>query len=69
MSAAFSANMITGALMLPEGMVGITEASTTRSPSMPYTFRLGLTTAIGSSAAPILQVPMTWYVVAPELRA
>jgi hypothetical protein len=34
-SAAFSATMIVGALVLPETIAGITEASTTRRPSTP----------------------------------
>ena len=36
-SAAFSAIMMTAALVLPETMVGMTEASATRSPAMPCT--------------------------------
>ena len=37
MSAAFSAIMMTGALVLPEVMAGIMEASTTRRPCNPFT--------------------------------
>ena len=36
-SAAFSAIMMTAAFVLPDTMVGITEASTTRRPSNPLT--------------------------------
>src|SRR5262249_19683732 len=56
-SAAFSAIMITGALMLPPTRSGITEASTTRRSSTPRTRSAGSTTASGSVAGPIRQVP------------
>src|SRR6185503_10763572 len=45
MSNAFSATMITGMLVLPPTRVGITEASTTRRPSTPWTLSLLSTTA------------------------
>ena len=56
MSDAFSPIMMAGALVLPEVMTGMIEASATRSPSMPWTRSLSSTTAIGSR--PILQVPV-----------
>jgi hypothetical protein len=53
------------AAVLPEVMVGITEASTTRSRSMPLSRRRESPTASGSSAGPILQVPIGWKMVVP----
>ncbi|MCK7492377.1 MAG: thioredoxin family protein [Comamonadaceae bacterium] len=49
-SLARSAIITTGALVLPETSVGITEASTTRSPSTPRTRSCGSTTASASDA-------------------
>src|ERR1700730_2307968 len=57
MSAPFSAIMMTDALVLPETIVGMIDASTTRSPSKPRTRNSSSMTAIGS--LPILHVPMT----------
>ena len=53
--AAFSAIINVGALVLPEMMLGIIEASATRSPSNPRTRSRGSTTDI--SSMPILQEP------------
>ena len=47
-SAPFSPIIMAGALMLPEVSVGMIEASTTRSVSMPRTLSSASTTAIGS---------------------
>src|SRR5690606_18151237 len=58
MSAAFSAIMMTGALVLPDVTIGMTDASITRKPSMPCTFNCASTTASGSE--PILHVPTGW---------
>src|SRR3981081_328453 len=58
-----SAIMMVGALVLPPTSVGITEASTTRSPCRPWTRQRWSTTAIGSLTGPILQVPTGWYSV------
>ena len=55
MSDAFSAIIIVGALVLPEVIFGIMDASTTLKFCKPCTESLSLTTA--SSSFPILQVP------------
>ncbi len=49
--------MMVGVLVLPEVIVGITEASITRKPSSPRTRRRSSTTANGSLARPIFAVP------------
>src|SRR5215472_6526789 len=54
-SAAFSAIIMVGAFVLPPGMMGITEASTTRRPSTPWTRNSESTT--DALSLPILHVP------------
>jgi len=49
--------MMVGVLVLPEVMVGITEASMTRSLSKPITRKRASTTANGSDSMPIFAVP------------
>ena len=58
MSEAFSATMITGALVLPPMMRGIIDASTTRMPSRPWMRRSAPTTSIAPE--PMRQVPTGW---------
>ena len=57
-SDSFSPIMIAGALVLPEVMVGMMEASATLSCPTPRTLNRASTTAIASR--PILQVPVGW---------
>jgi 4-amino-4-deoxy-L-arabinose transferase-like glycosyltransferase len=64
----FSATMMVGMLVLARGTVGISDASTTRRPSMPCTRPAGSTTASRSSAGPIRQVPATWNMPATFCR-
>ncbi len=55
-SEAFSPIMMAGALVLPDVITGMIDASATRNPLMPRTFSFSSTTAILS--CPILQVPV-----------
>ena len=55
-----SAIMMVVALVLARMTLGITDASTTRKPSMPYTRQYWSITAIESEDRPILHVPETW---------
>ena len=55
MSAAFSAIITTGQMVLHDTSVGMVEQATTRKPAMPCTRNCGSTTA--SASMPILQVP------------
>ena len=55
--AAFSAMASTVAFRGALGITGMTEASATRSPASPCTRQCWSTTAKGSDAGPILQVP------------
>ena len=66
-SAAFSPIMMAGALVFALTMLGMMLASATRRPLMPFTFRVGSTTAVGSETEPILQVPTGWYTVIADL--
>ena len=59
-SATRSAIMIVVALVLERVTLGMIEASTTRSPSIPCTRQYWSTTAMASDAGPILHVPDVW---------
>src|SRR3974377_2258042 len=58
-SAAFSATISTGVLVLPEGILGDTEGSTTRKAATPCTRSRASTTALRASE-PIEQVQLAW---------
>ena len=68
-AAPFSAIMMVGELVLPEVIVGITEASITRIRSRPNTRSRSSTTAIGSVSRPIFAVPTGWKIVVPTSPA
>lgn len=57
MSTALSATAITVAFVLELMIDGIIDASNTRNPVTPFTWRSGVRTDIGSSGCPILHVP------------
>ena len=63
MAAPFSAIIMVGAAVLPEVMVGITDASITRNPAIPRKRKRPSNTAIGSLSGPILTVPTGWKMV------
>src|SRR4029077_8171358 len=56
-AAPFSAIIAVGVLVLPEVIVGITDASAMRRRAMPKKRKRSSTTAIGSLATPIFAVP------------
>jgi hypothetical protein len=60
MSTARSATAITVAFVLELMIDGIIDASNTRNPVTPFTLRSGVSTDMGSSGCPILQVPTGW---------
>ena len=66
-AAPFSPIAIAAALVLVETSRGMTEASITRSPSMPRTASRSSTTAPASP--PMRQVPAGWNTVPPLARA
>src|SRR5690606_12155054 len=63
LSAARSPTITAAALLLPPINSGKTEASATRSPSMPMTLRSGSTTLAGSPTRPMRAVPQGWCTV------